>query len=332
MSRFCSPGAATTSTPNPIAPGRHDFDDTVAASAGAAQRTSPATIPSVPEVKLSNPDKVLFPDDGITKAELRDYYASVADVMVPHAKDRPMNLWRWNKGIAHDPLIQQSLPKGAPAWVARCEVPRRKGGDITHGMINDADTLRWLAQQNCITPHVWNARCDLREKPDRLVFDLDPSEDDFDKIRAAALAVADMLRDIGLTPFAKVSGSRGIHVVAPLKRLREADEVRAAAGALAERIAGEHADTLTTEWRKDKRDGRILVDVARNTYGQTIVAAYAVRGLRAHRSRRRSRGTRSRTPRSRRRPSRCGPWGTGSRRSGTCGRTSTSTRARCRRT
>ena len=111
------------------------------------------------------------------------------------------------------------------------------------------------------------------------MFDLDPSEDDFDKIRAAALAVADLLRDIGLTPFAKVSGSRGIHVVAPLKRLREADEVRAAAGALAERIAGEHADTLTTEWRKDKRDGRILVDVARNTYGQTIVAAYAVRGL-----------------------------------------------------
>jgi bifunctional non-homologous end joining protein LigD len=234
----------------------------------------------VPEVKLSNPDKVLFPDDGITKAELRDYYSLVADVMVPHAKDRPMNLWRWNKGIAHDPLIQQSLPKGAPEWVKRCEVPRRKGGDITHGMINDADTLRWLAQQNCITPHVWNARCDRREKPDRLVFDLDPSEDDFDKIRAAALAVADLLRDIGLTPFAKVSGSRGIHVVAPLKRLREADEVRAAAGALAERIAGEHADTLTTEWRKDKRDGRILVDVARNTYGQTIVAAYAVRGLR----------------------------------------------------
>jgi bifunctional non-homologous end joining protein LigD len=147
-------------------------------------------------------------------------------------------------------------------------------------MINDGDTLQWLAQQNCITPHVWNARCDLREKPDRLVFDLDPSEDDFDKIRAAALAVADMLRDIGLTPFAKVSGSRGIHVVAPLKRLREADEVRAMAGTLAERIASEHPDTLTTEWRKDKRDGRILVDVARNTYGQTIVAAYAVRGLR----------------------------------------------------
>lgn len=230
-------------------------------------------------VPLSNPDKVLFPDDGITKADLADYYERVADVMVAHTKDRPMNLWRWNKGIANDVVIQQSLPKGAPEWVARCEVPRRKGGDITHGMINDAETLRWLAQQNCITPHVWNARCDRRDKPDRLVFDLDPTGEDFDLIREAALTVADRLRELGLVPFAKLSGSRGIHVVAPLKRTRLADDVRAAAQVLADRIAAEHPDTLTTEWRKEKRDGKILLDVARNTYGQTVVAPYAVRGL-----------------------------------------------------
>src|SRR3954447_920794 len=231
------------------------------------------------KVALSNPDKVLFPEDGITKAELRAYYEAVADVMVPHTRDRPMNLWRWNKGLAHDVVVQQSLPKGAPDWVARCEVPRRKGGDIVHGMINDAETLRWLAQQNCITPHVWNSRCDKRDQPDRLVFDLDPTGEDFDEIRKAALATAEMLRELGLTPFAKLSGSRGIHVVAPLKRTRHADEVRQAAGALAERIAAEHPDTLTTAWRKEKRDGKILVDVARNTYGQTVVATYAVRAL-----------------------------------------------------
>ena len=233
----------------------------------------------MPEVKLSNPDKVLFPDDGITKAELAEHYARVASLMVPHCKDRPMNLWRWNKGIAEDVVVQQSLPKGAPEWVARCEVPRRKGGSIVHGMINDADTLRWLAQQNCITPHIWNARCDLREKPDRIVFDLDPSDDDFDKIREGALVTAEILRDLGLVPFAKVSGSRGIHIIAPLKRTRTADEVRERAGEIAEQIAAERPDTLTTFWRKDKREGRILVDVARNTYGQTIVAPYAVRAL-----------------------------------------------------
>jgi bifunctional non-homologous end joining protein LigD len=233
----------------------------------------------MPEVKLSNPDKVLFPEDGITKAELAEHYARVASLMVPHCKDRPMNLWRWNKGIAEDVVVQQSLPKGAPEWVARCEVPRRKGGSIVHGMINDADTLRWLAQQNCITPHIWNARCDRREKPDRIVFDLDPSDDDFDKIREGALVTAAILRELGLVPFAKVSGSRGIHIIAPLKRTRTADEVRERAGEIAERIAAERPDTLTTFWRKDKREGRILVDVARNTYGQTIVAPYAVRAL-----------------------------------------------------
>jgi bifunctional non-homologous end joining protein LigD len=233
----------------------------------------------MPEVKLSNPGKVLFPDDGITKADLAEHYARVAEVMVPHTRDRPMNLWRWNKGIAEDVVVQQSLPKGAPDWVARCEVPRRKGGNIVHGMINDADTLRWLAQQNCITPHVWNARCDKRDTPDQIVFDLDPTGDDFGQVREGALAVADLLRELGLVPFAKVSGSRGIHIIAPLKRLRSADEVRAAAGEIAERIAAEQPETLTTFWRKEKREGRILVDVARNTYGQTVVAPYAVRAL-----------------------------------------------------
>ena len=233
----------------------------------------------MPEVKLSNPDKVLFPDDGITKAELAEHYARVAVLMVPHCKDRPMNLWRWNKGIDHDVVVQQSLPKGAPGWVARCEVPRRKGGDIVHGMINDAATLRWLAQQNCITPHVWNARCDKRDRPDRVVFDLDPSDDDFDKIREGALAVAAALRDLGLVPFAKVSGSRGIHIIAPIRRTRPVDEVREGVQVIADRVAEENPDTLTTAWRKEKRGGRILVDVARNTYGQTIVAPYAVRAL-----------------------------------------------------
>ena len=231
------------------------------------------------EIKLSNPDKVLFPDDGITKAELAEHYARVAEVMVPHTRDRPMNLWRWNKGIAADVVVQQSLPKGAPDWVARCEVSRRKGGDITHGMINDADTLRWLAQQNCVTPHVWNSRCDKRDSPDRIVFDLDPTGEDFDQVREGALAVAALLREFDLVPYAKVSGSRGIHIIAPLKRTRTADEIRAGSQVLADRVAEENPDTLTTAWRKEKRGGRILVDVARNTYGQTVVAPYAVRAL-----------------------------------------------------
>jgi bifunctional non-homologous end joining protein LigD len=232
------------------------------------------------DVKLSHPDKVLFPDDGITKADLADYYAAVAKAMVPHMRDRPLNLWRWNSGIGGQRVVQQEIPKGAPEWVARVEVPRRRGGNVVHALANDAATLRWLANQNCITPHVWNSRADKLDRPDQIVFDLDPSgEHDFENIRAAALALGESLRELGLEPFAKTSGSRGLHVVAPLRRTRTADEVREISGAIAERVAAEHDDTLTTAWRKEKRDGRILVDVARNTYAQTVVAPYAVRAL-----------------------------------------------------
>ncbi len=234
----------------------------------------------MPDVKLSHPDKVLFPDDGVTKADLAEYYASVADVMLPHVRDRPLNLWRWNTGIDGKLVVQQDIPKGAPDWVARVETPRRKGGSITHVLCQDADTLRWLANQNCITPHVWSARRDRLDRPDHVVFDLDPEAgSDFALVREAAQLVGERLRELGLQPFAMTTGSKGIHVVAPIKRTREAGWVRERAGELGVEVAERSPDTLTTEWRKEKRGGKILVDTARNTYGQTVVAPYAVRAL-----------------------------------------------------
>ena len=173
-------------------------------------------------VKLSHPEKVLFPADGITKADLAEYYEAVAPAMVPHTRGRPLNLWRWNDGIERDVVIQQAIPKGAPEWVARVEVPRRRGGEVDHAMANDADTLRWLAQVNCITPHVWTSRADRLDRPDRIIFDLDPPDEgaDFDHIREGALAMGELLRELGREPYAMTSGSRGIHVVAPLRRTR----------------------------------------------------------------------------------------------------------------
>jgi len=232
-------------------------------------------------VRISNPDKVLFPDDGITKADLADYYAAVAPAMVEHTRDRPLNLWRWNTGIDNDVVIQQAIPKGAPDWVKRVTVPRRRGGDITHAVGGEAATLVWLANQNCITPHVWTARADKPDQPDRIVFDFDPPDDSdhlhLDAIRAGALAIGDLLREKGLQPFAMTSGSRGIHVVAPLRRGPGSDTVRTVAGEWAEELAARLPDQLTTSWRKEGRGGRVLVDAARNTYAQTAVAAYAVR-------------------------------------------------------
>jgi len=234
----------------------------------------------VARIELSNPDKVLFPADGYTKADLAAYYESVAEWMVPHVRDRPLNLWRWNAGIDGQRVVQQDIPKGAPDWVARVETPRRKGGSNCHMLCQDADTLRWLSNQNCITPHVWSARRDRLDRPDRIVFDLDPEEgSDFDLVRTAALAVGERLREAGLEPFAMTTGSKGVHVVAPLKRTRESGWVRERARELGAEVAEGSPDTLTTEWRKEKRGGRILVDTARNTYGQTVVAPYAVRAL-----------------------------------------------------
>ena len=230
-------------------------------------------------VRISNPDKVLFPADGITKLDLARYYAAVAPAMVPHVKDRPLNLWRWNKGIDDDVVVQQAIPKGAPEWVRRVKVSRRRGGDVVHAVGGEAATLVWLANQNCITPHVWTARMDRPDHPDRLVFDFDPADDGdhLEAIRAGALAIGDLLREKGLQPFAMTSGSRGIHVVAPLRRRHASDHVRAVAGELAEEVAERLPDQLTTSWRKAGRGGRVLVDAARNTYAQTAVAPYAVR-------------------------------------------------------
>lgn len=234
-------------------------------------------------VRISNPDKLLFPADGIAKRDLAAYYAEVAPAMVPHVRDRALNLWRWNAGIDGELVVQQAIPKGAPEWVRRVEVPRRRGGTVVHPVGGEAATLVWLANQNCITPHVWASRADRPDRPDRMIFDLDPPDGSadahFPAIRAGALATGEVLRELGLEPFAMTSGSRGIHVVAPLRRGPHADAVRATAGEIAERIAARRADELTTAWRKEKRGGRVLVDVARNTYAQTTVAPYAVRAL-----------------------------------------------------
>jgi len=232
-------------------------------------------------VRISSADKILFPDDGITKADLANYYAAVAPVMAVHTRDRPLNLWRWNRGIDNEVVIQQAIPKGAPDWVKRVTVSRRRGGEVTHAVGGEAATLVWLANQNCITPHVWTARADKPDQPDRIVFDFDPPDDSdkshLDAIRAGALAIGDLLREKGLQPYAMTSGSRGIHVVAPLRRGPDSNTVRTVAGEWAEELAARLPDQLTTSWRKEGRGGRVLVDAARNTYAQTAVAAYAVR-------------------------------------------------------
>jgi bifunctional non-homologous end joining protein LigD len=197
--------------------------------------------------------------------------------MLPHVRRRPVSLQRFNGGIRGPGIFQKELPKGAPAWIHRVRVPK-EGGTVLHGLADDAATLVWLAQQNCLTPHVWTSRADRLDRPDRLVVDLDPpGTDDFALVARTALRLRDLLADAGVTPFAMVTGSRGVHVVVPLRRTHGFDAVLEAAQAVAAALVTTAPDELTTEFRKANRGGRLFVDVLRNRWAQTVAAPYAPR-------------------------------------------------------
>jgi len=230
-------------------------------------------------VPVSNRNKVLFPDDGITKGDLIEYYTQIAPAMLPSVRDRPLTMERYPDGIEKQRIFQKNISPYFPDWIPRAPVGK-KGGTVTHALANDAATLAYLANQASITQHVWLSTVRSPEKPDQLVFDLDPSKENFDDVRAVALALRDLLVDLRLVPFVKTTGSRGLHIVVPLKPAAGYPEVYGFASAIAERMVAEHPDVLTSEFRKDKRGGRIFFDINRNAYAQTAVAPYSVRARR----------------------------------------------------
>jgi len=230
---------------------------------------------SARDVKISRPDKVLIPPD-VTKRELARYYELVAPAMLELIARRPLNFERYPDGIDGHRIFQQHAAKYFPAWIARAEVPARKG-TVEHVIARDAATLVYLAGQACVTFHAWLSRADRLTRPDRLVVDLDPSREDPEEVRRAALLIGELFRELGLTPWAMTSGSRGYHVVIALQRRLEFDAVRDFARRFAELAARREPRLFTTEQRKAKREGKILIDVMRNAYAHTSVAPYSVR-------------------------------------------------------
>jgi bifunctional non-homologous end joining protein LigD len=228
-------------------------------------------------VELSSPDKLLFPADGITKADLAAYYERVSEWMLPHVEGRPLSLQRFPDGIEGQGFFHKNVPDHYPDWIRRVEVDKA-GGTVVHAVITGADTLRYLVGQNTITPHVWLSRADRIRQPDRIVVDLDPPPGgDFAAVRRAARWAGELLREIGLEPFAQVTGSKGVHVWTPLRRRATFEDVKEFTNRYAELLAARHPDELTTKFRKAGRGDRILVDVVRNRYAQTAVPPYAVR-------------------------------------------------------
>jgi bifunctional non-homologous end joining protein LigD len=229
-------------------------------------------------VAVSSPDKVLFPEDGTTKADLARYYAKVADTMLPHLKGRPISMLRYPDGIEGESFFQKDVPDYFPAWIRRAKV-EKEGGTLEMMVAEEPAALVYLAGQACITPHVWLSRIDRPQRPDRLIFDFDPSGDDFGPVRDGARRMRDLLEELGLAPFVMTTGSRGLHVTVPLDRSADFDVVRTFARGCAELLVARRPDHLTVEHRKAKRDGRVYVDTGRNAYAQTGVAPYAVRAL-----------------------------------------------------
>jgi bifunctional non-homologous end joining protein LigD len=227
---------------------------------------------------ISHPEKLLFPADGISKGDVADYYRAVAPAILPHIRDRPLTMERFPNGIDHKGFIQKDVSRGFPDWLVRIEVPKHRG-TVHHPLINDLRSLLWMANQNCITPHVWNRRAPDIVHPDLCVFDLDPdpSRDEPAVLRAAALALRELLAELGHTSWVKTSGSKGYHIVVPLDARAHVDQVAAYAHEVGAELVRRDPAHLTQEFLKADRGGRILVDTGRNNYSATYAAPYAVR-------------------------------------------------------
>ncbi len=230
-------------------------------------------------IAISNPKKILFPEDGFTKRDLIDYYVRIADWMIPLMRGRPLTMHRFPDGIGGKSFYQQDISDYFPDWIHRIRVEKQDGGEVVHVVCDNAATLCYLANQACITPHVWLSRSDQPRRPDQVIFDLDPSNGDFRSAAGIALHFKDLLEEIGMGGFVKTTGANGLHLIVPLIRTADFTETRAFAHAAAGLLARRFPREATTEIRLDKRAGRVYVDVLRNSYGQTAVAPYAVRAI-----------------------------------------------------
>jgi bifunctional non-homologous end joining protein LigD len=228
------------------------------------------------EIEISRPEKVLFPEDGITKGDLIEYYARVAPHILPHLRDRPLTLERYPNGINTKRFFQKEVSSYFPKWLQRVTVPK-VGGTVTHLVCNDTASLVYIANQACVTPHIFLSRADKPDVPDQMVFDLDPQGDDFELVRSTALDFKQLLDQLELPAFLKTTGSRGLHVVVPLRRRELYDAVRILAREIAEVIVSRSPKERTMEPLKANRGNRVFIDTNRNGYAQLVAPAFAVR-------------------------------------------------------
>jgi bifunctional non-homologous end joining protein LigD len=240
--------------------------------------------PVSPEVKLSSADRVLFPDDGVTKGDLFAYYDRVSSAIVPHLRNRPFTMKRWREGLPGGSFFQKQAPKGMPEWIPtrQFKTVQRGGKDATRmvdfPLVDSREALLWMVQMHCIDMNAWYSRVDKPDRPDFVLFDLDPPEDPgaFALCVRVAHHVRAALDGLGLASYVKTSGSDGIHIAVPIVRRSTYGDTYEFAELLSRRLEAEHPGEVTTEWLKEKRQG-VLVDHRQNGQGRTIASVYSVR-------------------------------------------------------
>lgn len=227
-------------------------------------------------VALTNQDRLVFPDAGITKHDVIAYYSAVAPAMVPELARRPLTVERFTKSVDAGGFFQKHWQKHYPAWLDGIDVPGKTR--VRYPIVDTPAGLVYLANQGGVAFHVWTSRKGTLHHPDLIVFDLDPPEGGFAMVREVALLLRDVLDEIGLPAFCKTTGSKGLHVVSPLDGAASFDEVWSLCAAIATRFTTRHPTLVTTEFYKKDRQGRLFFDTMRNAPGATFVAAYSLRG------------------------------------------------------
>ncbi len=233
-------------------------------------------------VRLSSADRVLFPDDGITKGDLFAYYGEVAPAILPHLKNRPFTLKRYPHGITQEAYFQKQAPRGTPDWVPTRQFtthPREGGARLVDfALVNSRDALLWAVQMNCVDMNAWYSRVDKPERPDYVVFDLDPPDDGFANAVRVAHLVRAALERLDLRSYVKTSGASGIHVLVPIARRASFQQTYDFAERVSRQVEAENPGLATTQWLKKKRpEGAVLVDHRQNGHGKTIASVYSVR-------------------------------------------------------
>jgi bifunctional non-homologous end joining protein LigD len=231
------------------------------------------------EVRLTNLRKVFWPELGLTKGHLLQYYADVADALLPHLRDRAMVMKRYPHGAAGEFFFMKRAPSPRPAWIEICSIDHGSGNVIDFPMIQDRASLMWVINLGCIDLNQWYSRCDDVDRPDYLHFDLDPGPGaSFDQVRDAALVVHEALGSLKMPSLVKTTGSKGMHVYVPIAREPGQKDVWTFAKALARELAARHPALLTAEYRVARRPrARVLVDYNQNAWGRTLASIYSVR-------------------------------------------------------